>query len=71
MFRDMGLSARYLEEFLELADGCFNSENRFLLVLDAVNEFSGDFGKLLVELEDLIHQAPKVFLVSDNLQCPR
>ena len=44
-------------EFLELADECFHREKRFLLVLDAVNEFGGDFSKLLIELEDLVHQA--------------
>ena len=37
----------------------FMSEKRFLLVLDAVNEFGGDLSKLLVDLEDLIHQAQK------------
>ena len=48
MLRDMGLRLHYLEEFLELADPHFDRDKRFLLVIDAVNEFV----VLGVELDD-------------------
>lgn len=60
LLRDLGVSNSlpYLEEFLAAAAPLFaETDHRFLLVVDAVNEFPGEVPALVRELDALIHQA--------------
>ncbi|HCH64174.1 MAG TPA: hypothetical protein DFR83_15325, partial [Deltaproteobacteria bacterium] len=60
LLRDLGVSTGmpYLEEFLSAATPLFeDTGHRFILVVDAVNEFPGDVASLVRELDALVHQA--------------
>ena len=60
LLRDLGVSnsMSYLEEFLSAANPAFSGTgHRFLVVVDAVNEFPGDVTALVQELDAMVHQA--------------
>jgi tetratricopeptide (TPR) repeat protein len=57
LVRDLGLTGLYVEDFLATAAPLFREGPRFLLVVDAVNEFPGDVAELVRQLDGLIQQA--------------
>lgn len=57
MLRDLGLAGMYLEDFHAAAAPLFREGSRFFLVVDAVNEFSGDVAELARQIDQLVQQS--------------
>lgn len=57
LLRDLGLTGLYFEDFLAAAAPLFVEGARFWLVLDAVNEFTGDVAELVRQVDQLAQQA--------------
>jgi tetratricopeptide (TPR) repeat protein len=57
MLRDLGLSGMYLEDFQSTAASLFREGARFLLVIDAVNEFPGDVAELVRQIDQAVQQS--------------
>ena len=57
LLRDLGLAGMYLEDLHTAAAPLFREGGRFLLVVDAINEFGGDVAELVRSLDQLVHQS--------------
>jgi tetratricopeptide (TPR) repeat protein len=57
LLRDLGLAGMYLEDFLAAAAPLFRDGPRFLLVVDAVNEFAGDVAELVRQIDQMVQQS--------------
>ena len=56
--RDCALKVNYLEDFLSMADDVFTKEKKnCYLIIDALNEFSGNINDLIRSVENTIAQA--------------
>ena len=56
--RDCAIKLNYLEDFLSLTDNVFSEANRnFYLIIDALNEFSGNINDLIKSIENIVAQS--------------
>ena len=56
--RDCAIKLNYLEDFLSLTDTVFSEANRnFYLIIDALNEFSGNINDLIKSIENIVAQS--------------
>jgi len=56
--RDCALKLNYLEEFLSLTDKVFSQSNRnCYLIIDALNEYSGNINDLIKAVENIVAQS--------------
>jgi tetratricopeptide (TPR) repeat protein len=56
--RDCALKLNYLEEFLSLTDNLFSISNRnCYLIIDALNEYSGNINDLIKSVENIVAQS--------------
>ncbi len=58
LLRDIGLTGMYFEDFLAAAAPLFReSDGRFLLVIDGINEFGAEVAELVRQIDALVQQA--------------
>lgn len=56
--RDCALKLNYLEDFLSLADNIFSKSNlNCYLIIDALNEYSGNINDLIKSIENMVAQS--------------